>query len=229
MPYGTDPVAAWVSACRAAEITGGVVLPPIYAGTERERDIPTLKAMGFEGDEYVIGQDFPRNCLPSFYMREEVFALVVREYLRTLSDSGFKYIVIVNGHGATNQKQVLDRLAYEFSRESKSIVLATMALGNTGEDDSLEGHATRSETATQIYLETENVDLSELPLMDVKLKNCDWGITSASAYALTPNADSTIEPECDPRRATYEQGEKYMISAVEKLVCDVEKLLSNNG
>ena len=227
MPYGTDPVCAWESAIRIAEITGGVVIPPIYAGTERERDEATLKAMGFKGDEYVIGQDFPKNSLPSFYMREEVFSLVVREYLRTLTDSGFKYIVIVNGHGATNQKAVLDRLAFEFTHETDSTVVVTMALGTTGEDDHLEGHATRSETASQIYLDAENVDLSMLPPKDVKLKNCDWGITSASAFALTPNADSTVEDECDPRNATYEQGEHYMKTAVEGVVAEIRLLLNS--
>lgn len=228
MPYGTDPVAAYECAIRAAEVTGGVVLPPIYAGTERERDTDTLKAMGFNGDEYVVGQDFPKNCLPSLYMREEVFSLVVREYLRMLVASGFKYIVIVNGHGATNQKDVLARLACEFSNETDSKVTVIMAIGSSGEDDHLEGHATRYEHAVQMYLNGDNVDLSKLPPKDVKLKNCDWGITSASAYALCPNEDSTVEPECDPRNATAQQGETAMKNSVDILVEAVEEFISKN-
>lgn len=223
MPFGTDPVAAYETAVAVQKRVGGVVLPAIYAGTERERDTDTLKSMGFNGDEYVIGQDFPKNSLCSFYMREEVFSLVIREYLRHLTNQGFKLIVIMNGHGATNQKYTLERLATEFSRETSSKVIVVMGVGSIGPDDAFEGHATKSETAVQMYINSDNVDLSKLPPKEIKLKNCDWGITGATAYALTPNEDHTIEEQCDPRNATVEIGEKYMLSAIELMVAEVEK------
>ena len=36
MPYGTDPLAAAKVARRAAAITGGVVMPPVFIGTETQ-------------------------------------------------------------------------------------------------------------------------------------------------------------------------------------------------
>ena len=49
MPYGTDPLAAWHAAILSAQQTGGVVLPLLYAGTERERSPKLLSDAGFEG------------------------------------------------------------------------------------------------------------------------------------------------------------------------------------
>ncbi|MCI9148161.1 MAG: hypothetical protein HFG73_07840 [Hungatella sp.] len=47
MPYGTDPLAAAKVARRAAAITGGVVMPPVFIGTERERSPGLLEDAAF--------------------------------------------------------------------------------------------------------------------------------------------------------------------------------------
>lgn len=62
MPFGTDPMAAAETARRAVLRTGGVVMPTLYCGTERERSPQLLEAMGFEDtSQYIVGQDFPRK------------------------------------------------------------------------------------------------------------------------------------------------------------------------
>lgn len=182
-----------------------------------------LDAMGFERNQYIVGQDFPKNTLPSFYMREEVFSLVVREYLRMLVNQKYKLIVILNGHGATNQRNVLDRLAVEFSNETESKVVVVMAIP---EDDSMafEGHATKAEHAMQMYLDETNVDLSLLPAKPERLKNCDWGIDGGNTYRLQPNADKTVEDECDPRDATAEIGREFFEKGVDAAVDKVNKI-----
>ena len=118
MPYGTDPLMAQEIARAAARITGGVVMPTLFVGTERERPEYILEAKGFEDPkQYVIGMDVPKNPMKSFYAREDMFAIIVREHLRLLVQQGYKLIVIVNGHGAWGQKGTLERLATEFSNE----------------------------------------------------------------------------------------------------------------
>ena len=219
MPYGTDPAAAYEAALSAAKQTGGVVLPPIYAGTERERSEEILDAMGFQDtSQYIIGQDFPANCIPSLYFSEEIFSLIIREYLRLLVKQGFRLIVIVNGHGATNQWEVLNRLAIEFSNECDCFVHVTMAIDSDDPEMKYEGHATRSEHAVQMYLHKEDVDLSLLPPKPEKLRGCEWGINGAMTYALMPNEDKTVEEQCDPRNATSEAGERFFNAGVKKLV-----------
>lgn len=225
MPFGVDPLIAKENADRIAEATGGVVLPTLYAGTERERKDEVLDAMGFEDPKpYVIGQDFPKNSLPSFYMREEVFSLVIREYLRILTVQGYELIVILNGHGAENQKAVLERLAAEFSAETNSRVYVAMAVAPIDESSRFEGHGTKSETAQMMFVNEESVDLSMLPPREIKLKNCDWGITGATAYALKPNEDHTMEEECDPRDATVDLGRRYFEEGIKKVIEEVNDL-----
>ena len=224
MPFGTDPLAAEVSARMIVERTGGVVLPTLYVGTERERDAQTLDAMGFAPDEYVIGQDVPKATLPSFYLREEIFSLIIREYLRILVKQNYKLIVILNGHGAANQNEVLQRLCAEFTNETDSTVVATMAVAVSSDLCALEGHASKAETSVQIYLDADNVDLSQLPPKSVKLKNSDWGINSCSSYNGHPNADKTVEDEVDPRNADVEYGRKCIELGVDKVVDEVNEL-----
>lgn len=232
VPFGTDPLAAEASAREAAKVTGGVVMPTVYIGTERERTPELLDALGFEDTkQYIIGQDFPKNSMKSFYTKEDVFGVIIREYLRLLVIQKYRLIVIVNGHGAAGQRSTLERLAIEFSNETESQVMVAMALSMLDEEDRDFGHATRLETSMQMFLHPENVDLSQLPAKSVKLKNCDWGIDDGFTFELHPNEDKTVI--YDPRESTeeigkryFEAGTRYLIDTVEKKWKDIDNLSS---
>ena len=92
MPYGTDALLAQSLARCAAERTGGVVMPTLFIGTERERPASILRDKGFENPEqlYVLGMDVPKNSMKSFYAREDMFAVIVREHLRLLVQQGYQ-------------------------------------------------------------------------------------------------------------------------------------------
>lgn len=96
MPYGTDALLAQSLARCAAERTDGVVMPTLFIGTERERPSSILRDKGFENPEqlYVLGMDVPKNSMKSFYAREDMFAVIVREHLRLLVQQGYRLIVI---------------------------------------------------------------------------------------------------------------------------------------
>lgn len=212
MPYGTDPLAAWEVAKRAARVTGGIVLPALFCGTERERSPELLKNAGFEDTNiYVKGMDVPRNTMKSFYTPEEMFALMIREYLRLLVCQGYRLIVIVNGHGADNQVAALQRLCTEFSNETDSKVICVMGIAPYDPKDQDQGHATRLETSIQMALNQENVDLTQLPPRSEKLKSTDWGIMDGCTFAGNPPEDKCVV--FDPRDATAEMGEKYLVSS----------------
>lgn len=217
MPYGTDPLIAQALARNAALHTGGVVMPTVYFGTERERPAYILEAKGFEDPEnmYVWGMDVPKNCMKSFYAREDIFAVTIREYLRLLVVQGYKLIVIVNGHGAMGQRATLDRLAIEYSNETDSRVLYHM-IDITAEDFNPDfGHGTLMETSLIRYLHDEHVDLSELPPREVGLKYTDWGIADDSVFSgIRTPGDCVI---FDPRDATAEHGEICFANAVNNL------------
>lgn len=209
MPYGTDPLAAAEVARRAASITGGVVIPPLYLGTERERSRRLLEDAGFENpDIYVKGMDVPKNAMASFYTPEEIFGVVVREYLRLLVKQGYRLIVIVNGHGATGQAATLERLSIEFSNETASRVITVMGIASYDQADEDRGHATRLETSIQMALHPDNVDLSRLPPKPEKLKSSDWGIMDGFTFEGNPPEDRCVV--YDPRDATADMGELYL-------------------
>ena len=217
MPYGTDPLMAQEVARAAARITGGVVMPTLYVGTERERPAYVLEGMGFEDtDQYVVGMDVPANSMKSFYAREDMFALIVRENLRLRVQQGYKLIVVVNGHGALGQKDSLDRLAAEFSNETPSKVIVTMAnVVEEGETADF-GHGTLLETSFMRGLFDEHVDLDQLPPREVPLKHADYGIADECVFTGKRTPGDHIQ--FDPRDATPELGLKYVTTAINNLV-----------
>lgn len=217
MPYGTDPLMAQEIARAAARITGGVVMPTLFVGTERERPEYILEAKGFEDPkQYVIGMDVPKNPMKSFYAREDMFALIVREHLRLLVQQGYKLIVIVNGHGAWGQKGTLERLAVEFSNETPSKVIVSMPdILEEGESADF-GHGTLLETAIIRGLYDEHVDLSALPPRDVPLKYTDYGIADDFVFEGKRSPGDCVR--FDPRDATADLGLKYVTTAINHLV-----------
>lgn len=223
MPYGTDPLIAQEVARETAKITGGVVMPTLYVGTERERPAYILEAKGFQDPEhqYIVGMDVPNNSMKSYYAREEVFALIIREHLRLLVQQGYKLIVIVNGHGAWGQRESLNRLAVEFSNETPSKVIAYMPEIAEPEELLDFGHGTLVETSLIRGICDEHVDLGALPPRDVPLKYVDYGIADDSVFEgkRTPG-DAVI---FDPRDATVELGKKSIDTAIKKLVELVSK------
>ena len=150
LPLGTDPLQAETVALALAERVGGVVHPTLYWGTERERNPQTLRNLGFHGDEWIVGMDFPGMALASFYAPEEQFALVARWNLEALVAHGFRLVVIVNGHGATNQIAHLQRLAAELTARGPARVLYTFPLDYVTTEP---GHATITETAAILTLD----------------------------------------------------------------------------
>ena len=212
MPYGTDPIFAFAVAEKTALKTGGLVMPTLWIGTERKREDDILRAKGFKYPlPYVKGMDVPNNTLPSMYAREDVFGVVVREYLRMLVDLGFRLIVIVNGHGALGQRSTLERLAIEFSNETPSKVIQFLPLVKINEGDDL-GHGTKIETSLMCYLHPDSVDLKQFPAKPEKLKYVDYGLADDFVFSCHCSSDDAIV--FDPRDANERLGKKYIDAAV---------------
>jgi creatinine amidohydrolase len=223
LPLGTDPLNAQEVALRLAREVGGVVLPPLFLGTERERSPQMLRNLGFRGEEYIVGMDFPANAMASLYCPEEVLAVAVRSYLELLVKQGYRLIVILNGHGADNQIITLTRLATEFSGTSPPRVLMLMPVAREPGDYFSGGHAARGETAVMQAL-TESVDLGELPAGP--LRNVDWAIVDAETFGGAPTPDFTVRAQEDPRLATAEEGERLLCAVVTSLAGVVREELS---
>lgn len=225
LPLGTDPLHAESLALALADRLGGAVYPTLYWGAERERSPETLRYLGFQGNEWIVGMDFPANSVPSLYSSEEQFAVVVRWTLEGLVAQGWKMIVIVNGHGATNQIYQLQRLASEFTARGTVRVVYGFGLDAGLDDDA--GHATITETATAMALDETRVDLSMLPPVPQPLRNIEWAIVDRSTFSGEPTPDHSVHPQADPRKATPALGHHHLAITVERLAQTVSEAWAN--
>jgi len=229
LPLGTDPLNAEKVSLLAAEISGGLVFPTFYWGTERERDPATLEALGFEPDRWIIGMDFPANSLLSHYATEEIFAIMVREQLRLISRMAFKVIIIISGHAAANHIQVLERLAAEFSTQGRVKVLVAVPICTDEDGVRRVGHASRKETALMMAHFPKTVSLEALPPLPQPLRNVDFAIVDDATFSGSPLADHTVRAEDDPRHASQQEGEKIVRMSVVEIAMLAQKALREAG
>ncbi len=220
LPIGTDPLNAQAVAKEVALRKGGVVFPTVFFGTERERPPEKLKAFGLKEDEYMVGMDFPGISLPSLYSKEEIFGLIIRQVLENLVKMEYKLIVLINGHGAKNHGDVLNRLCIEFSATTSSKVILTFALPKTG----VAGHAEEVETSVMQYLHFDAVNLESLPEKDIPIEITS-GIVDSKTFSGNPTEDRTLPTENDPRyRASVERGKNIFEMTVKGIIDSIEEI-----
>ncbi len=142
-PIGLDGIKA-NGLCEAlAEKTGGVVLPPVYVGTD------TIKP--YKG----FGHTLEHSA--------ETVAKLCYEYLAQLADEGFKVIVLVTGHYGERHVEAIRNAAGEFAREYPSVGLWAFPDSEPLEGSFPANHAARGETSFQLLFRNELVDLASLP------------------------------------------------------------------
>lgn len=224
LPLGTDALIAEKTAELASEQTGGLIWPTLYCGTERERPPQLLLDLGFKNaDQYIVGMDFPANTLPSGYAAEETLAIMLRDQLNMFIRMGFSMAVIITGHAATNQIDVLQRLSLEFTATSPLRV--TVVLPYVPEEDGrlLVGHALRIETAAMLAVAPECVRMDHLPPPSEPLKNIDWAIVDYATFMGEPMPDYTVRPDDDPRLAAAQDGWDMLHRATAAIVEFLDK------
>ncbi len=214
MPYGTDMLHAYTIALNLATEFEGVVLPPLPLGSETILSPDRLRDRGFEGDEKVIGMDFPGLALPSLYIEESAFGVIVHELVRGLKRQGFKLIVLVNGHGGKFHMIALDRIAAEESEPGQVAVIHGFPLDTSPNRKQLGGHAEKGETSFMMAYYPETIDLGALPPLPKPLKNLELGILDGPTCIGQPTPDFTVRENQDPRYATPEEGREELANAV---------------
>lgn len=227
LPLGVDPLRAYHAAMALARNLDGLVYPTVYAGTERERSAEMLRNIGFRGDEYITGMDFPDCALGSLYFPEEVFALLLRTILDLLITSwSFRRIVIVNGHGGENHLAVIARLCREFEATRGVRIVHVMPMENFPEHGW--GHATLEETETLLACEPDSVDLAALPPADTALENRRWAIVDdASFRGRAP--DAIVAAAEDPRQADPARGRQRFERTLTQLTAHLETALAEDA
>ena len=226
LPLGTDPLSATFVAHECCRRLGkGVVLPTMFVGTERERDPDMLESLGFKRDDYVVGMDFPSRLWNSHYLPEEVFALIVAAETRCLIRQGYRYVFIVNGHGAFNHHAVLRRLCIELSNTTPAAVDFAIGFPEKAAASGAIGHADHAETSLIMHYNPEAVDLGTLPPPDVPLKYTDFSIVNGSGFMGTSNSGGFVPAHQDPRAAKPAAGQAHFETTIAELCGKIENLL----
>lgn len=195
-----------VAMCLAEEI-GGAVFPPLYIGTEEQRTPASLKKLGMDEKEKVMGMDFPQNSLKSCYWNPALFKQIIKTQIQMLLDMGFPKIVLLNGHGSFKQKALLDELCSECKSKGKTVISIFTLFADCGVGL---GHAGLAETALMQAIAPEMVDLSQLPEKPEKLYYRDYGIADAGGNESEPFV------HFDPRDSSAEIGFQMLRFEVEK-------------
>lgn len=222
LPYGVDPLHAHVVAVECAHAAGGVALPMLPLGTETYIEPDRLRHRGFKGHERIIGMDFPAFPLPSLYIEESAFGVIVREIVRGLKRQAFRVVVLVNGHGAPNHRATLGRIAIEESEPGRVAVLLVGALLDTR----VRGHAELRETSYMMAYYPDTVDLAALPPLPAPLITFQTGVLDQPTCAGEPASDFSIRREQDPRYATSAQGREDVTSEVRRITQKVRDALA---
>ncbi len=234
LPVGMDPLNANECALEACRRLGkGVVHPPLFWGTERERPDWMLESLGFRKGDWVVGMDFPTATWKSHYQPEHLFALVVAATLEMLIAGGYRLIVIVNGHGAWNQLETLERLAKHYSHTTDARVVWKLAFTLDVSEKNLAGHADLFETSLMLYYEQERfggaklVDLSTLPPRNVPIRYPDFSIVDGAGFSEEPSPGRVTAT--DPRDASAAKGKQVFEETVKMYVRLVEEALKETG
>jgi len=210
LPYGTDPLNAYAVCLEASRRLGGLVHPVVYAGTEIARRPEIVRAFGLPAETPVVGMDMPGFALKSFYMTPDRFKSCVQAVVATAASVGFTKIVVVNGHGADEQKRILKELAAEMSGPNLEVIY--FIVFDTGDEEALKniGHADRIETEFTLANYPHLVHIDRLPTKG-RLRYSDYGIVDSEAFVGVPTPDFTTRE--DPRKANLERG-RLMIEQV---------------
>jgi len=226
-PLGVDPLNAQTVARTACHISGGVVWPTLFWGTDRKRPPEQLEGLGLPPDAHIVGMDFPDNTLPSMYCQEEIFAIIIRTVLSQCMRLGTRVAAIVNGHGGRNQIPVLDRLRAEFNNETALRVYHRMASTRKSVDESITGgHASAIETSKAMNFAPDSVDLSQLPPHPEPLPYAKFAMVDSNGMA--GNNPTKALPECaDPRtKASADLGKRISDKSAQEIVEDVREIVA---
>lgn len=230
LPVGMDAINATQCALEACRRLGkGVVHPTLYWGTERERPDWMLESLGFKRSDWIIGMDFPTAIWKSHYYQEHLFAQVVANVVEMLIAGRYKVIVLVNGHGAWNQLETLDRLAKHYSHSTDTLVVWRLAFTLDVSEKNLAGHADLFETSMMLYYQKSAydsdsiVDLTQLPERSVPIHYPDFSIVDGAGFSDNPSPGRVVQT--DPRDATEEKGKKIFEDTVQLFVKIAEEAL----
>lgn len=164
-PIGLDGMQAFGQCCALAAETGGVVLPPMYVGTD------TIKP--FKGFRHSVEH------------KPATVRALCHELLQQLHEEAFRAAVIVTGHCGGGHVTALRETVEEARRLLPDLRVLLIPSFEPMQDVYPSNHAARGETSFQLLFDGDLVDLDALP--DDRVATLDedgvWGDDPRAASA----------------------------------------------
>lgn len=145
LPIGLDALTAYGLCVAAAERRGGIVLPPYY------------QAVGGEHTRY------PWTIMSH---ASEAIEALLRETLARLSDLGVHRAVLLSGHFADEQRELVERVADSWNATAEPLRAVARTVGQAPEPPIVPDHAGRFESLLLHAIAPDLVHPEALPDLD---------------------------------------------------------------
>ena len=154
LPVGLDALTAHGLCLRAAQKSGGVVLPPLHYGT----------GGGPGGYPWTVMMDSDREI-----------ATLLRKTLAQLEDFGCRLVVLFSGHFADTQLDMIDGIAEDWNDRERPLHVMATAVNRIEGLAIAPDHAGVFETTLLYALHPQLVQMDRLPsLAKAPLATDDW-------------------------------------------------------
>lgn len=217
---GLDALKAHALCIQAAQISGGVVLPPFYWATDSREDLPdgTYLTGGIEhGERYHV----PGSM---FWLRPATFLNLLLDVYETMRRRGLRVIVVLSGHWSSGSLPTVRQSGATFTArhpEVKWLLLTDQELG--ADLGYLHEHAAAGETSLLMAIRPELVNLDLIYETDAALKDHYAGMPEhIHRRKITPNKyigifAAATDGSNDPERATATRGLQLLQTIAERL------------
>ncbi|MDR0293876.1 MAG: creatininase family protein [Oscillospiraceae bacterium] len=155
LPFGVDMLVPLEIFKRIAARVGGVVLPPLFLGPDKEetRDGKTYYGM----DVLAFEEGHPQQLTGSAYhVSKELYIQILENIVKHLKRNGFAALI---GHGHGPSSNVLMECRERFAEEYGMVITNLYEIGYEIQTD----HAAVNETSLMMELYGGLVDLSRIP------------------------------------------------------------------
>ena len=161
LPLGSDFLQSQGFFIQLARRVGGVVLPPLFLGPDRMREVEGVEYYGMDLTKQA--RDPPRQLMGSAYwVSDELFSEMVEAILKQLRRAGFK-ILVAHGHGPSTRHFVNEGGTLW---ERHDLVIMTVWRDDDERDRDTEfqyDHAAANETSIMMALHPSLVHMEHLP------------------------------------------------------------------
>jgi len=160
LPIGTDALKAHGICLRAAKLTGGVVMPPLYWGVDSLR---ARNGEWLEGMDAAAGFELPGSI---YRISHKTFKMLIEEMLVEILRQGVRVVVLLTGHNAKVQEAIIRCVAERINAARPDRYVWALSEYEPVRPDLIPDagdHAAKWETSLMMALHPELVDMSRLP------------------------------------------------------------------